>query len=425
MRSQSIYVIVSAAISALFCTLCRLQARLRSHLGSRVANLASTTMATIDGYCYWCRRFYRSMVQLVDNLALCPNCINRDRYLKLAFSNRHGPEAITPEVRHLIASFLPPWSNALHEFLLQCHDGLAIWGHNERGYHPFHTLVESMRRASFPEFRVGLTTQAARTGFCWRLWQEVILVTWTMGLYTLGPRTLGPRPPNYTPLMMMACCLFPRVERIMYEQMITALLNACGGLHLVDNMQNNAVMMAARCGNHVFLEYFLSRAPFLARYHHEFNWNAENIDGWRCFDIALRTIGNHGRWPLSHLHILNRFRDVARQGYMNRTGILRNVSGGRRLRLSSRPADIITAWAWDAAGGAWYQCHIRPPQQIFHNLPDIPNKGAGKGWQPDRTDMSAGSSSQPIRSPYDWRNYVSIDTEDVLGNRVTAYLWRW
>ena len=223
--------------------------------------------------------------------------------------------------------------------------------------------------------------------------------------------------------MMMARARFQCVGIIMYEQMITALLNAFGGLHLVDNRNNNAVMMAAGSGNHAFLEYFLSRAPFLARYHHEFNWNAENIDGWRCFDIALRTIGNHGRWPLSHLHILNRFRDVARQGYMNRTGWM--LTGGRRLGLSSRPADIITAWAWDAAGGAWYQCCIRPPQQMFNDVPDIPNKGAGKGWQPDLTDMSAGSSSQPIRSPLDWRNYVFLDTQDILGNPVTAYLWRW
>ena len=64
MRSQSIYVIVSAASSALLRTLCRLQARLRSHLGLPTSPRRQWPPSTATATCadgstaVWRRQFY-------------------------------------------------------------------------------------------------------------------------------------------------------------------------------------------------------------------------------------------------------------------------------------------------------------------------------------------------------------------------------
>ena len=87
--------------------------------------------------------------------------------------------------------------------------------------------------------------------------------------------------------------------------LIAALFNAGGGLHLVDNFGDNAVMMATGAGNHVFFQYFASRAPFLARYHNEFEWNAANHNAstiWRK-TLALACQARRAIEKVNDMHI--------------------------------------------------------------------------------------------------------------------------
>ena len=99
------------------------------------------------------------------------------------------------------------------------------------------------------------------------------------------PRTHGTRPCSNTPLHMMAKAMFKYIDESTYRSMIATLLNAGGGVHLVDNKGMNAVMHAAGVSNTVFFEYFHRRAWWMMQ-NTQFNWNQQNTDRRNCLGLA-------------------------------------------------------------------------------------------------------------------------------------------
>ena len=191
------------------------------------------------------------------------------------------------------------------------HDGRSQWRYNNKGYHPIHTLMESLcaKRASFPK---DLPTfhnwaQATRDKFVLDLVKEAVdLTNHEYGDCTC--RTQCDRPPNNTPLMFFAKAECKVVNLRTRYEILETLVWQGGGLSAVDSNGNNAVMHAAGSDNRDIFYWFYDRARILAE-DCDFKWNHKN-DDTRNMLAMVRNRGDTG-------DILNWCIDLATTGWLD------------------------------------------------------------------------------------------------------------
>ena len=83
------------------------------------------------------------------------------------------------------------------------------------------------------------------------LWEQALQLT-NVEYDSCAVRTHSDKPANNTPLIMMAKSQFKIVNDLEYKSMLSQLINAGGGLCLVDNQRSNAFMHACTSNNFIF-----------------------------------------------------------------------------------------------------------------------------------------------------------------------------
>ena len=162
------------------------------------------------------------------------------------------------------------------------------FGYNFGGFHPLHTAVVEATKASFGNWHQDYNRWNYREFgfFVEKLWNETIRLT-TKQYDVCQPRTHSDRPPNNTPLMLLAKWGSPQVSDEVQERMITALVfDGGGGPGLVDNRGMNAPMHAAGVSNKTFFKWFFNRAVPLKNA--GFNWDQRNEDGRNVLGLVLK-----------------------------------------------------------------------------------------------------------------------------------------
>ena len=144
-----------------------------------------------------------------------------------------------------------------------------MWGYNNKGLHPLHTLAAET-----------VATDAEDASLCphvtLKFWEKMVSLTereWG----GIDVRVRGGRPYNHTPLMMLAKSNKFGLSAQEYKALLALLVfKESTNLRCVDNRQMNCLMHAASVSP-AFVHFFVEHGDCLHR-EGRFNWNAVNID---------------------------------------------------------------------------------------------------------------------------------------------------
>ena len=206
-------------------------------------------------------------------------------------------------------------------------DSRGLWCYNICGFHPMHTVIEAIcsKQSTFP---IGFNgwhdlSQSTKDANVQALVLEAM--GHTIRQYeSCAIRTLGSRPANNTPLMMYMKTECRVVEPSTARFILQKLIFQGGGLKLVDNHGNNAIMLAAGHGNKLVFQWC----------HHQhrglyeecgFDWNQKNDGGRNCLSIVRNCAKSS--------EILTCCQDLARMHWMDEDDF---ASDPHRPTLSGR-----------------------------------------------------------------------------------------
>ena len=206
--------------------------------------------------------------------------------------------------------------------------GKSQWSYNDLGFHPMHSLMESIcaQWRSFPRNHPSYWNWSPeeRTRFVVSLVNEAVHHT----LSEYGDctcRTHSDRPTNNTPLMLYAKAACKVVNRHTQIELLETLVKKGGGINSVDSTGNNAVMLAAGHDNENIFQWFYEHAPFLKE-EFRFDWNHKNDDGRNVLAVVDKKNAG-GR-------VQNWCKDLAKRGFVDKdTG--GSSSANKRWRPSS------------------------------------------------------------------------------------------
>ena len=160
------------------------------------------------------------------------------------------------------------------------HAGTSQWRYNEKGFHPIHTLMESMcaYSATFPKDHPSFHkwSQEEKNVFVLNLVREAVDHT-IMEYGDCTCRTHSDRPTNNTPLMFFAKAECKVVNRRTRIEILETLVWKGGGITAVDSNGSNAVMLAAGGDNQDVFYWFYEQVRYL-RDKCGFEWNQKNND---------------------------------------------------------------------------------------------------------------------------------------------------
>ena len=259
---------------------------------------------------------------------------------------------------------------------------LRPWTYNSMGFHPLHTFVESAQLSTFgdwhPEFRSWHQPQF--NAFVEALWDEAVRLT-TKQYGVCQPRTQTDRPPNNTPLMMLAKWGCPSVDDDVLGRMISRLVfEGGGGPALVDNRDTNAVMMAAGAGNKPFFHWFYARAYTFAE--RGFKWDQRNKpDGRNMLSLAEKEGADK--------QILKWCEDLLARKFLKKVDFAGGRGGQSSANQRNRGPGNSTKAAYTKVGNPsrgqdWWQ--YRQPQQ---------SSASSSSWQPQPPSGSASGVGNP------------------------------
>ena len=206
-------------------------------------------------------------------------------------------------------------SGSMRSFLFYNHNTSteaekSEWRYNEKGFHPFHTLMESLcaKSATFPKDHPSFHTwyQGRKNDFVLHLVREAVEHT----LEEYGDctcRTQSDRPTDNTPLMFLAKAECKVVDHRTLIEILQMLVIRGGGINAVDSNGSNALMLAAGHDNQPIFKWFYDNAWYL-RDTCGFEWNHKNNDRRNVLALVKKRDDNGA--------ILNWCMDLAMRGFI-------------------------------------------------------------------------------------------------------------